>query len=785
MLRNYLLTAVRNLWRRKGFSFINLTGLAVGMASATLILLWIHNEVSYDDFHVNRDRIYMVWNRGVFSGALQCWPNTPKILGPTLKQEYPGVANFARTENRWFVTDVGEKKMSSHALVVDSTFLSIFTLPMIEGNPATALNNTFSIVITQSMAKKLFGKEDAMGRAIKIDKSIFTVTGILQNLPTNTDFDFEFLVPFSYQKVIGNYDEDWGNNAINTIVLLQPNVTELAEDEQIKKTSIRHSKGQVKEELFLHPLSKWHLYSDFENGKNVGGFITTIRLFGAIAAFILLVACINFMNLSTARSEQRAKEVGIRKVAGAWRGLLIGQFLGESLLVALFSGIVALGQVYVSLPAFDGLVGKPLALPFSNPAFWGLTLVFILFTGLLAGSYPAFFLSSFRPIAVLKGTFKRAHAAINPRKVLVVLQFSFAILLIICTFIVLQQIRYAQNRATGYDRNGIVYHWITGDLLKRYPLLKRDLINSGVASSVNVTASPLTSIFSDSWGFVWEGKAADDKTDFDRFSEDEGLAKVAGIKILEGRDMDLTQYPTDSSAMLLNETAVKAMGFKKPIGQIIRDGDLVYHVVGVIADVVMNSPYDKIHPMVVTGAQNHFFNVINIRLADPRSTARSLEVIKKAFQKYNGDYPFEYHFIDDDYKRKFESSERIATLTGLFAGLTIFISCLGLFGLAAYMAEARIKEIGIRKILGASVMGITTLLTKDFLKLVLVSLLIASPIAWYIMDNWLQSADYRISISVWVFIGAGFVSVMIALMTVGYQAVSAARANPVKNLRPE
>ncbi len=785
MLRNYLLTAFRNLWRRKGFSFINLTGLAVGMASATLILLWIHNESTYDDFHVNRNRIYMVYNRGVFSGSLQCWPNTPKILGPTLKQEYPGIEEVVRWDNRWFVTDVGDKKMSSHALIVDSTFLNIFTFPLVQGNPNTALNSTFNIVITQSMAKKLFGTEDAMNKIIKIDKNNFTVTGVLKNLPTNTDFDFEFLLPFSYQKVIGNYDELWGNNGSNTIVLLRPNVTELAMDEQIKKTSIRHSKGDVKEELFLHPLSKWHLWGEFENGKNVGGFITTIRLFGVIAAFILLVACINFMNLSTARSEQRAKEVGIRKVAGAWRSLLIGQFLGESLLMALLSGVLALGLVYVSLPAFDGLVGKPLTLEWSNPLFYGLMLLFILMTGLLAGSYPAFFLSSFRPVAVLKGTFKRAHAAVNPRKVLVVLQFSFAILLIICTFIIMQQIRYAQNRATGYDRNGIVYHWLTGDLIKRYPLMKRQLIASGVASQLTVTGSTLAGTFSDTWSITWDGKAADDKTDFNRLSEDEGLVKVAGLKLVQGRDMDLTQYPTDSSAILLNETAVKAMNFRHPIGQIIRDGDQVYHVVGVVADFVINSPFDNMDPMIIEGGQSHFFNVINIRLADPRNTAKSLAAIKKVFQEYNAEYPFEYHFIDDDYQRKFEGSQRIATLTGLFAGLTIFISCLGLFGLAAYMAEARVKEIGIRKVLGASVMGIASLLTKDFLKLVLIALLIASPIAWYTMHNYLEQAQYRVTISVWVFVGAGMISILIALLTVGYQAVSAARTNPVKNLRPE
>ena len=786
MFSNYLKIAFRTLWRSKGFSILNLTGLAVGMASAILILIWIHNESSYDSFHQNKDRIYMVWNRGILSGKLECFNGTPKILAPNLIKEYPGIENIARTEGRWFVTAVGEKKMSSQAMLVDSSFLSIFSYPMLKGNPVTALNGPNSIVITESMARKFFGPEDAMNKTIEIDKSQFTVTGILKDLPTNTYYNFEFLLPWSYQRVIGNDDTNWGNNSAQTVVLLRPGATEATLDEQIKKTIVRHTAGLEQTEIFLHPLNKWHLYDQFENGKNTGGFITVVRLFGIIVGFILLVACINFMNLSTARSERRAREVGIRKVAGAYRSMLIGQFLGESILMASLSGILALLLVQLSLPSFALITKQLLVIPYTNPYFWALFILFIVGTGILAGSYPAFFLSSFRPVTVLKGAFKHAHAAISPRKVLVVLQFSFAILLIISTLIVVQQIRYAQDRNTGYDRNRIIYHWTTGDIKKNYPMLRRELLSSGLATSVTKTGSPLTQLMSDNTSLKWEGKAADDKTDFDVLSEDDGLVRTAGLQLVRGRDMDLQQYPTDSTAVLLNESGAKAMGFAgNPIGRIMRDGDIDYHVVGVIKDFLMGSPFDATRPMVIEGMKSGYVNIINMRLADGPKTAQGIETMRRIFQKYNPEYPFEYHFTSDDYALKFTYTQGVATLTGLFAGLTIFISCLGLFGLAAYMAEARVKEIGVRKVLGASVLSITSLLTKEFMTLVGLSFLIASPIAWLAMNSWLQGYEYRIHISGWIFLLAGALSLLISLLTVGYQALAAARANPAKSLRPQ
>ena len=805
MVKNYFLTAIRNLWRSKAFSFINLTGLAVGMASATLLLLVIHNESTYDDFQQNKAVLYKVWNRDIVNGALACWDFTPNALGPALVHDYPGITNMTRVDDRWSVTIAGDKKMSSHVNVVDTSFLSMFSFPLVAGNRATALHSVNSMVVTETMAKKLFGNKDPINQAVTIDRFRYQVTAVLKDLPPNSNFQFEFLLPWSYQHVVGFDDEThWGANRIQTYVQLTPEATETGIDQQIKKTTIRHSKNTETTEVFLHPLAKWHLYTEFENGHPTGGAITIVRLLSIIAAFILLIACINFMNLSTARSEHRAKEVGIRKVAGAYRSMLIGQFLGESLLMALLAAILALGIVELSLPAFDTLVGKHLSIPYTNPYFWVSAGIFIIGTSVLAGSYPAFFLSAFRPVAVLKGTIRKSSTARTssgaasprsvlvrmlrylayPRKILVVTQFTFAILLIICTLIVLKQIDYARDRTTGYDGSAIVYHWNTGDITKNYDALKRDLLSSGLATDVSRSGQPLTSPNSNTYGLNWPGKHIDDKTNFDRFYADQGLIRTAGLQLIQGRDMDLSQYPTDSTAVLLNESAVKAMGLKNPIGQTITDDPINYHVIGVVKDFVSGSPFEKISPMVILGNKNIFLNVTNIRLAPGRSLNTAIDKLRQLFTQYNPDYPFEYHFVREDYAVKFRDSQQIATLSGLFAALTIFISCLGLFGLAAYMAEARIKEIGVRKVLGASVLSITTLLTKEFLTLVLLALVIASPIAWFIMNQWLAGFQYRIHIDAWTFLLAGTLSILIAVLTVGGQAIAAARSNPARSLRP-
>jgi ABC-type lipoprotein release transport system permease subunit len=587
MIKNYLKIAFRNLWRNKGFSTINILGLAIGMASALLILLWIQNEVSYDQFHEKKDRIYNAWNRATFSGELQCWSTTPKVLARTMEKDFPEVEQAARVN--WpssYLFSVGEKRLTVQGNIVDSNFLQIFSFPLLKGNANSVLNDMHSIVLTKTLAEKLFSGEDPMGKTIKLDnKDNFTVTGVLKDLPNNTRFDFEYLLPWSYFRQTGGDDVNWGNNSTSTYVLLKPNASQASVDAKMKVLKPRYDKDDPKWEMFIYPISRWRLYSSFTNGVEDGkGRIEFVRLFGIIAAFILLIACINFMNLSTARSEKRAKEVGIRKVVGAQKASLISQFIGESILLAFIAGILAIVIVLLTLPAFNALIGEKVAVDFGSGKAWLGALAFILFTGILAGSYPAFFLSSFQPVKVLKGTFKKAHALVTPRKVLVVLQFTFAIILIICTIVVKQQIDYAKNRESGYNKNNLVYHMLTGDIGKNYELLKTSYLLQESPQQLPKTSSPLTQSWSDGWGQEWEGKDPNDKTDFFRYTQDGGLGVTAGLQFVTGRDIDLKKFPADSTAMIINESSLKVMKFKDPLGKIVKDNGIEWRIVGVIKD---------------------------------------------------------------------------------------------------------------------------------------------------------------------------------------------------------
>jgi len=786
MLKNFFKVAFRNLWKNKAFSFINITGLAIGMASAMLLLLWIYDEVSFDRFHEKRDRIYEVWNRAEFSGALHSWSTTPKVLARTLEHDYPEVELAVRVNwSNDLLFSVGEKRIMEPGNIVDSAFLDMFSFPLLKGNPHTALNDMHSIVITEKLAKKFFGIDDPMGKMIKIDnKETFRVTGLAKDPPGNSRFQFEYLIPWSYLDHSNGPDLNWGNNSTKTYVLLKPNASLPSVQKKLLTLKGKYEKEDAKWEMFLYPMNRWRLYSSFNGAGEDGGKIEFVKLSAIIAAFILLIACINFMNLNTARSEKRAKEVGIRKVVGARKGGLIGQFLGESILLSFFAAILAIILVELSLPLFNQVTDKKMFIHFGSFGLWVMIFGFIFITGILAGSYPAFFLSSFQPVKVLKGGFKKVNALVTPRKVLVVLQFSFAIILIICTIIVQQQINHAKDRETGYDKANLVYHFLTGDIAKNYTLIKNDLISSGAASSVTKTSAPLTQAWSDSWGFEWEGKDPNDKTDFDRYSADEDFLKTTGLQLVKGRDMDLRKYITDSSAMILNESALKIMKFKEPIGQLIKDGDAQFHVIGVVKDFILRSPYEPTHPMIIEGGKG-WFQTMHIKLSSNYPTSTNLKTAEAIFRKYNPEYPFEYHFVDEEYAKKFEDERRTAVLAAFFSGLTIFISCLGLFGLATYMAETRIKEIGVRKVLGASVTGITFLISKDFLRLVLIAFLIAAPIAWWSMETWLKNYSYRVVIQWWVFALAGGISFIIALLTINYQAIRAAVANPVKSLRSE
>jgi len=790
MFKNYLKIAVRNLLRSKSFSIINISGLAIGMASALLILLWIQNELSYDRIYPKTDRIYVMYNRDKFDGKPWAWNNTPKPLGPALKKDYPAVEAVARFNNITFLTSVGDVHLNTRGAFADSSFLDIFQFPMLKGN-ASALNDPKSIVLTRGMAKKLFGKEEAMGKTVVIDSTAsFTVTGVLDDLPTNTSFEFEYLLPWSFMTRLGWDDKWWGNNSVYTYALLKPGASQAAFDRQIKNITIDHSGGKETTQVFTQPMSRNHLYATPENGVLVSGKIKTVRLFGVIAGFILLIACINFMNLSTARSERRAREVGVRKVIGAYRGFLIAQFIGESILIASLAFLIAIALAVLCLDQFNLLVGKQLVIHYNDPMLWLFALGFVLFTGLLAGSYPAFYLSSFQPVKVLKGTFRKADALVPVRKVLVVLQFSFAIILIICTLIIRKQIQYGEDRDAGYNRHNLVYTFTQGDANKYYASIRNELLGSGAAVAVTKTSAPVTRHWSDGWGYEWDGSTeADKKTDFIQFGADAGFVGTMGAKLVAGRDIDVYKYPTDSTAVLLNEAAVKAMRLKNPVGANVWRGQgsdvRKWHVVGVIKDFILESPFtEQITPMFIAGPGD-FFQVIHFKLNPANSITADIEKAQKIFKQYNPRYPFEYIFTDDDYARKFREEQQVGSLSALFAGLTILISCLGLFALAAYMAENRIREIGVRKVLGASVTSITTLLAKDFVWLVGIAFLIAAPVAWFAMDKWLAGYGYRVDMGWTVFALSGLLALVIAVATVSYQSIRAALANPVKSLRAE
>ncbi|PZP47626.1 MAG: ABC transporter permease [Pseudopedobacter saltans] len=790
MFKNYFKTVIRSLLRNKGYAALNIFGLAIGMASTILIVLWVTNEVSMDRFYSKIDRIYTLNNRDKFSGDLWAWNTTPKILGPTVQQEIPEIEKMTRAAYASFLFTKGENKTVARGLYVDSSFLDILDFPIVTGNAHTALDVVNKVVITEKFAKKLFGNDNALGQTIKIDSNdYFTVSGVLKDLPVNSSFDFDYLLPWTYLTKLNEDDKYWGNNSVKTYILAKPGVDPNVLNAKLKYVTINHTKNTqypANTQVFAYPLSKMYLYNNSVNGQYVAGNAITVRMFSIIAALILLIACINFMNLSTARSEKRAKEVGVRKVVGAKRYTLILQFMTESVVLSILSFLVAIILVLIALPFFNTLVGKHLSVPFGNIVFWLFAILFILITGLLAGSYPAFFLSSFSPVKVLKGTFKKPNRKVNPRSILVVIQFTFAIILIISTIIIGRQINYVQNRDKGFQQESLVYSMMKGDIDKNYLLIRQELLNSGAVTAVTKSMSPITYQNSDGWGYSWPGSTKDDEQlDFGRFSTDADFAKTLGTKIVQGRDIDIYHYPTDSNAVLLNETAVNKMRLKNPIGTLIKNGDDEHwRVVGVVKDFIIESPTEKVGPMFIAGPKS-WFGAIHYRLNSSNNTADNLSKIEAIFKKYNPDYPFDYSFVDENYARKFVSIKRTGTLTSLFSGLTIFISCLGLFGLAAYMAEARTKEIGVRKVLGASVSGIATLLSKDFLRLVLVSILVAIPIAWYAMFQWLTGYEYHINVPIWAFFLAGFLSIMIAILTVGFLAVRAARANPTKSLRTE
>ncbi len=784
MWKNYFKIAWRNLSKNKGFTFINIIGLSVGMAGSILILLWVHHQFSFDRFHSKSDNLYQVWNQTDFNGELQSWNYTPKPMAFALKDNYAEIAGVTRFNfPNPILMEAEEIAISQKATQVDPDFFNMFDLPLISGDPDQVFADPHSVVLTENAAFKQFGRLDVVGETILLDKQVeVVVTGILEDLPSNTEFQFDALVPWELWKKLGMEDEYWGNNSVKTYVELQSGAS-LAHTNNLIKDITRENSTEDND-VFLYPLSNVHLYSEFKNGVVVGGRIQVVKQFTVLAIFILVIACINFMNLSTARSEKRAKEVGVRKLSGADRGMLIGQFLSESVLLTLFSAVVAFFIFVLVLPVFNQVMDTQLEVPYGYLPFWILFVVFALLTGLLSGSYPAFFLSSFVPAKVLKGYINSPKSSFTLRKGLVVFQFTISVILVAATLIVKSQLDYGLQRDSGYNRDQLVFHELTETLGKSYDSFRNTMMESGAITSISRTMSPLSEGWSNTWAVNWDGKDPDVVHTFDRFSTDSDLVTTAGLKLIKGRDIDIYTYPSDSSALLINQTMADLVGMDDIIGQLLEDNGHQWHVVGVVEDFIIGSPYGKVNPMIIAGPKA-WFGMLHFRLNAERSVRDNLARIKEVFGQYNTDYPFDYRFVDQAYAAKFENQQRIARLTMMFSALAILISCLGLLGLAAFMAEQRIKEVGVRRVLGASVQTIILLLTRDFVKLVFVSILLAVPITWYVMEKWLMDFTYRIEIDWKVFMITALVTILIAILTVSSQAIKAALSNPVNSLKNE
>lgn len=785
MIKNYLKIGFRNLKRNKGFSLINILGLAIGMAGAILIFTWIKYQYSYDSFHTNKASLYKVWNNYNANGTIYSSEITSSPMAATIKQTYPEVQNAARMYwpiQRLF--NYNNKAIKADGRDVDAPFLKMFSFPLIKGDAGHALDEINGVVLTETLAHKLFGTADPMGKIVNLNvKDVYKVTGVMKDLPKNSVFSFDYLV--SLEAGAKYYSsERWDNDSYQTYVQLKPGVSAEAFNQKVKNITRRHLSG-AKVDVFVYPIDKWRLYTRFANGLPVGGMIEVVRMVSLIALLILIIACINFMNLSTAQSERRAKEVGVRKVMGANKASLVRQFLTESTLIAAIAGVLALVIVQLCLPGFNKLTAESLVIDYTQPLFITGMLGFVLFTGLLAGSYPAFFLSAFKPVKVLKGALQKGRSAFTPRKVLVVIQFTVAIVLVISTLIIYKQVKYAQERDNGYTKNNLVDVAIEGDISKNFDLIKNELMNTGAASGVAKTSFSLTIRAASSSGYDWSNKpVGGPEVDINRFNSTGDMIKTAGLKLLAGRDIDLKSYPADTASVMINQSALKVMKLKNPIGQIVRYSGKEFTIVGVFNDFIIGSPYTPALPVIVHGYKNWNFNVL-IHLNDRNTTAKNLALAEAVFKKYNAAFPFEYKFVDQQYALKFADEVRTATFAAIFAGLTIFISCLGLFGLAAFMAENRAKEIGIRKVLGASVGSVVSLLTKDFLTLVIIAIVIATPIGWWVMNTWLQNFDYRIALNWITFAAAGLAAVFISLLTVSGQALKAALINPVKSIKTE
>ena len=797
MFSNYYKVAVRNLRRNRFSSAINIGGLAIGMAVSILIGLWVYMHLSYNKSIPNHRRLASVLQNQLLSGNTVTWWGQAKQLTPALQKDYPQLFKHVSIIAGPTIVPIeyGEKYITKKAVYTDPCIIDMLSLDMIKGD-TSALSDQSSIILSASMAKSLFAEADPIGKTVRVNKSeLLKVTGVYADLPENSNFvDYNFIIPFQHldhtNSNVANLG--WGNSWFNTLVQLNDNVDMATASHAITDVKYKYSEGdrRFKPELFLLPMDDWHLRSEFKQGVTVGGFIRYVRLFSTIGIFVLLLACINFMNLSTARSEKRAREVGIRKAIGSLRAQLIHQFFTESVLIALIAWLAALAIAQLLLPFFDELADKKMTIPYRQPLFWATGFLFVFITGLLAGSYPALYLSSFRPVRVLKGVFTVGKLASLPRRILVVIQFSVSVILIIGTLAVFHQIQYVKDRPVGYDRNGLVLVPMQNDNTRQhYDALRTQLLQTGLVEDVAASQNSVISSFGTNMGYSWRGKDPSLQEEFNTNTVTSEFGRTTGWKIVRGRDFN-SDLATDSNAFIINETAVRYMGFKNPVGEIVTWGDNGrYTIIGVVRDMISQSPFEPARQMIFNLSRktdgNNRVNLVNIRVKPQAGMHQALAAIESIFKTYDHDDPFTSSFADDEYAKKFADEQRVGRLSGFFTILAILISCLGLLGLSAFVAEQRTREIGIRKVLGASVPHLWSLLSREFVLLVTLSLLIGSPIAWWIMKGWLSNYNYHAGMSWWIFATCALGAMMLTLFTVSFQAIRAALANPVNSLRSE
>ena len=787
MLKNYALITLRNLFRNKVYSFINIAGLSIGLTCSLLIFLWVQDETSFDTFHPKADRLYQVWINAKFDGEINSWNSVPLPTAEAMKTADSHIQNA--TVTNWggeYLLTVGERPITQRGYYAGSEFLEMFEFPLLQGEATTVLDEPHSIVITQSAAKALFGGEDPVGQIVRLsDEHDLKVTGVLEDVPANSSFEFDFLVPWSLSEQTSDQtkrDQDnWGNYSYQAFVELRDPSYLADVNNSIRGMLIEHDEKDLEQEFFLYPLLRWRLHASFENGVEKGGMADYVRLFTVIAIFILLIACINFMNLATARSERRAREVGIRKSVGSSRRELVAQFLGESIFISIIAFLVAVLLTELALPFYNELVDKELSIDYTSGAFWLASLGVILFTGIVAGSYPALYLSSFQPVKVLKGKVRAGKNASTPRQVLVVLQFGFAILLIVGTIVIYQQIQLVQSRELGYEQENLISVRRTTDLEKNYEVLKNELLQSGTVEAVTRSNSDITQINSNN--FVgWPGKPEEQRVLFVTIVADYDYTKTMDIEVLQGRDFS-KDFSNDTSAIIVNQAAMDVMQLDDPIGTELDLWGGTRTLIGVVDNVLMGSPYEPVRPMFVI--LDDWGGSITLRLAKTDDLPRALAQVEDVFKKYNPAYPFEYEFMDEEFQKKYVTINLTKQLANLFMALALIITGLGLFGLASYTAEQRNKEIGIRKVLGASVLSIIALMSKDFSRLVIIAFVIATPLAWWALNTYLERYEIRTDVHWWIFPLTGVIALAFALVFVVGQALRAAQGDPVKALRSE